>query len=264
MKVVAGKRGMLPLRPGKFGLSFGDLLLRSQLPQLPQRFGHIMAQPPGGFGMMGNAVASDCVCAGAIHEIMTHHIATQRPLPPFSEQGALREYSKLLVAEGGAPWDPANPKTDTGLDPQKVAQYRQDVGILDDDGVAHKVQAYALIQDLNDAMYGSYFFGAAGVGLMLPNTAEKQFNNHHVWDDMRSAPKPQNGHYVVLVDRNSAGNLVLLTWGSLHAATPAYLERYWAGAIAPLSSEYLLASGVSPEGFNTEALQNYLAAIGTG
>lgn len=261
---AAGKRGMLALRPGKFDLMFGDLLDRPNLPTLPQRFGHIMEQPPGGFGMLGNDKAGDCVAAGNLHAIMVHAIATQRPIPKFSEATALLEYSKLLVAEGGLPWNAQDPRTDTGLDPNLVARYWRDTGLMDDGGILHKIDAFALIEDLNDLEYAAWFNGASGLGMMLPNTAEQQFNAGHVWDDMNSAPQPSNGHYVLIVDRNSVGNLVVLTWGKLHAATPAYIQRYWAGGVAFLSREYMLATGISPEGFNYQVLANYLTALGQG
>jgi hypothetical protein len=258
---IAGKRGMLALRPARMGFEFGALLDRPNLPALPQRFGHVLAQPPGGFGMLGNDKVSNCVCAGGVHEVMVHHIATQRPIPPFSTPTALREYSKMLVAQGGLAYDAADRKTDTGLDPLQVAMFRQRTGITDDAGGVHKVRAFAGVRDLNDAMYATWFMGVAGLGLMLPNSAEKQFSAGHIWDDLRSAPQPSNGHYIVLVDRRRDGNLVVLTWGRLHAATPEYIMRYWAGAIAYLSEEYMLASGVSPEGFKLEVLANYLKDI---
>lgn len=252
---------MLALRPEAFGLNFGDLLVRRKLPPLPLRFGHVFGQPKGGFGMLGNDIASNCVCAGAMHESQTHAMATKRPVPRFSEATGLREYSKLLVAGGGKSWDPRDQGTDLGLNPQLVAGYRRRIGIVDDDGVAHKILAYALVRDLNDAMYGTFLMGAVGLGLLMPDSAERQFADGHVWDDLRSRPQEKNGHYVVMVDRNSAGNLVLLTWGRLHAATPQYVERYWAGAIAYISLEYMLASGVSPEGFDRGALEDYLRVI---
>ena len=61
--------------------------------------------------------------------------------------------------------------------------------------------------------------------------------------------------------RNSAGNFLVLTWGRLHAATPAWLATYMDEGSAPLSVEMLNAKGVSPESYDAPTLQKYLGEI---
>ena len=265
---AAGKRGMLPYRREAMRLRFADVVNKTKLPPLPRPpFGHISNRPPlmqgtrvAEWGMLGNNLAGDCVIAGRCHETMLFAQATKRPVPRFTSANALAEYSKVLVASGQPPFDPNNAETDAGLDPVAMAAYCQTVGLQDADGQFHKIDAFCDLADVEELMYAIHLFGAAGLGMNIPDSAETQFSQNHIWDDLHS--QGSGGHYTASMGVNSRGHLVQCTWGGIQGTTPQYVERYWAGAVCYLSKEYILASGLSPEQINYAALDAYLVELG--
>ena len=256
-----GLRGMLRPQPENIHLRFSDYLVHTELPALPKGgYGHLANEPQGFWGWYGNNMCGDCVAAGAMHETMVFAKATHRPIPTFNRTWE-DNYSEMLVAGGGQPYDPHDRSTDTGLDPQVAAGYRRTQGIVDDNGDVHKIDAYALIEDIDQLKLCIYLFGVAGWGGALPATAEQQFGRGYIWDDLRSQPNPHNGHYTPICAFNSAGHFVHSTWDSLQASLPDYVERYWSIGVAYLSQEYMLASGKSPEQYDWASLEDDLQSI---
>lgn len=258
----AGKRGMKKTsRRAK--LRFGDILVQGVLPPLPEGkwFGHLSNHEPFDWGMLGNDQAGDCVVAGACHETMVLNHASGRPVPLFTPANALAVYSQLIVSEGGQPYNPTDPGTDTGLDPIQAAEYRRSHGITDANGVLHKIDAYAAINNWGEALHAVDLFGVVGLGLALPDDAEDQFNAGQQWDNLSG--KPGDGHYVPAAMLNSRGSLVMITWGNLQGATPQWFDKYCDTMIAYISKEYMLANGKSPEAIDWATLENYLKTVPT-
>jgi len=243
-------RGMTEWEPEAIKLKFGNYLVRSQLPQVPKTFGHVRrAAPPGGWGMLGNDINGDCVLAGAAHEVMTWAWATEQAIPSFTPANVLKQYFELT---GGK---------DAGLNPIATAKWRVSTGLTDANDGVHTVKAFGSIDSLSDLELAVYLYGVAGIGLALPDNAEQQFVNNSPWNDLSSDPNPKNGHYVPCVGKNSQGNLMVVTWGRLHALTPDYFDKYAVGAIVFFSREYLLETGKSPEAFDEAQLDADLAAL---
>jgi hypothetical protein len=257
------KRGLrLPFNREAVPLRFGDYLVRGNLPAVPKSFGHVGAEYPpasGGWGALGNITAGDCTIAGACHETQTWYWATQRPIPTFTDGSAIADYSKALVDQGSAPYNPEDEATDTGLDPVALAKWRQAVGITDAAGGVHKITAYASIADPEELDLACYLFGAAAICWNLPDSAEQQFESNQPWSDLGGSGT--GGHYTAYVGRNSAGNRMVVTWGDLQAATDSYVSKYLVGGLAYLSREYLLSTGNSPEAINFDQLNADLAEL---
>jgi hypothetical protein len=249
------KRGMRAFDPESIKLKFSDYVVRAKLPAEPKgAFGHVVAaSPPGGWGILGNNKHGDCVMAGCCHETMHWFWSTGKPIPQFTDDVALKQYYERT---GGA---------DTGLDPVATAAWRRNTGVTDADGVVHKVDAYVRVTDLDDLTLATYLFGATGMCWYLPKTAEQQFAQAHIWDDLSHPPDPNAGHYTSFVGRNKNGQYQFLTWGRVHGATRAYCEKYMVGAgcIAYLSRDYLLNSGKSPEAIAWGDLQADITAVVT-
>jgi hypothetical protein len=259
------KRGMLEFRRSAIGLRFGDILIRAKLPVVPKTYGHIPeAQPPtaGGWGMLGNLTAGDCVVAKACHATQDWFWATGKPVPRFTDASALALYSAMLVAQGGLPYDPNDPATDAGLDPVAAAQFWQTTGITDADGAVHKIGPFTAIDDADELDLAGYLGGAAAVCWALPSTAEAQFEAGEVWDDV-SQP-PGDGHDTMLGGRNSAGNRMVVTWGRLQAFTESYRAKYMVGGLSFASQDYLLATGKTPEAIDWAQLAAYQQSIAQG
>jgi len=241
-------RGMLPWRPEAVKLQLRSYLVSAELPTVPATFGHVHhAAPDGGWGMLGNDKAGDCVLAGAAHETMTWAWATGKPIPAFSPVNVLKQYRQLT---GGQ---------DKGLDPISTAKWRVSNGLVDAQGGVHQVKAFSSVGSLADVEMAVYLFGVCGLGLSLPDSAEQQFIDGRPWDDVTGEPK--DGHYVPCVGRNTAGNLMVVTWGKLQAMTPTYFDKYAVGAICYFSREYLQATGKSPELFDEAQLDTDLSVL---
>jgi hypothetical protein len=241
-------RGMLPWRPEAVKLRLRSYLMMPAFPALPVTFGHVhQAAPVGGWGMLGNDKYGCCVMSGAAHETMTWAWASGHPIPRFDGKGVVKQYLELT---GGA---------DGGLDPISTAKWRVRDGLVDAMGDIHQVKAFGSVGNLVDVELSVYMFGSCGIGLALPGNAEQQFIDGRPWDDV--AGEPRDGHYVPCVGKNTAGNLVVVTWGKLQAMTPAYFNKYAVGAICYFSLEYLLATGKSPELFDEAQLDADLAAM---
>jgi len=250
----AGERGMLPFRTEAVKLKFGTYLNEAALPTVPKSFGHIGNVPPGGdWQMLGNDRYSDCVLAGACHEEVYWAHATRKPLPRFTTQSVVQQY---MAVTGGE---------DTGLDPVDIARLRRNTGIADADGKLYPIKAFALIDNLTELEYAVYLYGAAGVGLYLPQNAEKEFEHHLAWDDLSQKSDPMGGHYVPIIGRNRVGLWIAVTWANLQGISDDYMRKYCfdsgAGGLAYFSKSYLMENGLSPESIDEAKLDEDLSAI---
>lgn len=243
-------------RPARHAISFrfGDFFNAARLPAPPLRFGHY--QQISSWGMLANDQYGDCVWAGAAHETMVWSLEGGRQMSRFIPRNVLSDYS---TATG---FDPARPETDQGTDMKEAAAYRKRTGVVDASGMRHKIDAYVALKvgNVDQLMLATYLLGAAGVGLQMSQQAMDAFDDAEPWDVM---PKPDvvGGHYVPCVGRNSKGNLLVVTWGRLHAMTPAFYERFSDEAVAYVSLEVLNEKNLSPEGFDAAGLHSALAAL---
>jgi hypothetical protein len=244
------KRGMLPLDLSKIPLKFSSYIKRDKVPAVPPQFGHVhVSNPMGGWGMLGNDRYGDCTIAGIAHGQMVWDWASASAIPPFTDNQIVSQYMTLT---GGA---------DNGLDPVSVAQWWQQSGLTDSHGKVHKVRSFTAVEQVSQAIEAAYLFGFSGLAIQMPHSAEQQFINGEPWSDTSGDPQPNEGHFVPLVGRNSAGNLMVVTWGRLHAATPEWMDKYFVGSVAYTSQEYMMASGLSPEGFNFDQLDADMASL---
>lgn len=244
------KRGMKPFTTEQIRLKFAAYADLSKIPPIPEKFGHVkVAQPniAGGWGMLGNDQYGDCTIAGICHGLQVWNLATKKTIVRFSDRQVIQQYLQLT---GGA---------DDGLDPVQVASWWRKSGLVDSSGVAHKIRSYSAITNYTQAIQAAYLFGFSGLGLYLPDSADKQFSQGHIWDDLNG--KPEGGHYVPLVGRNTHGHLMCITWGRLQGMTHEYFQKYFIGGVAYTSQDYMLATGLSPEGFNFAQLDADLSAI---
>jgi hypothetical protein len=249
-----GKRAA---RHGAIKMQLGAYLTPSELPKPSPVFGHYGRGVGLPWGMLGNDKCGCCVWAGAAHETMVWTHKSGGGIPAmFSENSVLADYS----AQTG--YNPADPNTDTGTDMQAAASYRRRVGVLDAAGARHRVQAYAALRrgDAAQLALAAYLFGAVGVGLQLPSYAEQRFDAWRPWVPEHADNGIAGGHYVSVVGRNSAGDFLVVTWGRLHAMSPAFYSTYSDEAVAFLTAENL-TNNVSPEGLNVAQLREDLAAL---
>ncbi len=209
------------------------------------------------WGLLRNDAVGDCVWAGAAHETMLWRAEAGTPAV-FTDTAVLADYAAVTG------YDPARPDTDQGTDTQQAASYRLKIGVADATGTRHKIDGYVALRpgNLDQLALAAYLFGAAGVGIQLPTSAFDQFDNAEPWTPVAGA-HIEGGHYISVVGRNRTGNFLCVTWGRLHAVTPAFLTTYMDEGIGYLSLERLRGS-VSPQGLDYATLQADLALLRAG
>ena len=146
-----------------------------------------------------------------------------------------------------------------------AASYRRHIGIIDATGKRHKIDSYVSLEKgvVGDLMVATYMFGATGVGILFPDSAMDQFNAHKPWSIVPGEPDPIDGHYVPVIGRNAAGNLLCVTWGRLHAMTPEFYRKYNDETLAYVSLEPLQTRLISPEGYDEASLRLALKGLAT-
>jgi len=250
------KTGKLPARPDAVGFKFGAFFNAEKLPTPPAKFGHYGLGIGLNFGMLANDQYANCVFAGAAHEhmIWTHRSGTGQPVA-FNDACVLADYGAVTG------FDPSKPASDQGTDMVYAASYRRTVGVADARGDRHKIDSYVALRpgDADQLALATYLTGATAVGIQFPDSAENQFDKSEPWDVVPNA-KINGGHYVPCVGRNSDGNLLIVTWGRLHAMTPKFYQTYCDEALAYVSVD-LMKDDLSPDGFNSVQLSRDLAAL---
>jgi hypothetical protein len=246
------KLGKLPARPGAISFKFSKYFKVAALPTPPAVFGHYSAV--NYWGVLGNDTAGNCVEAGGCHESMLW-TAEAGTVAPFNDSCALSDYSAITG------FDPNNPATDQGTDMQAAASYRRKTGLIDANGVRHKVDAYVApaTGDVNELMAATYLFGAVGFGFQFPASAMTQFNAGQPWSVVPGSPI-EGGHYTPIVGRRANGNLVCITWGEIQEMEPSFAQSLNDESVAYLSLESL-KNNVSPENFDLATLQADLNAL---
>lgn len=249
------KLGKKPARPGAIKLKFGTFFDKAALPTPPMVFGHTGHGGDLRWGMLANDEVSNCVFAGGAHEHMVWtHVHGGQPAR-FNNAGVIADYSAVTG------YDPKRPETDQGTDMVQAAKYRQRTGLIDADGVRHKIEAYVELDigNVDQVVLAAYLTGAVGIGVQLPESCEKQFDHQEPFTIVKGS-RNEGGHYVPLVGRNSHGNPLIVTWGRIQAVTPAWLAEQMDEGVAYIALEYL-ANNLSPEGFDSEYLRKSIARL---
>ena len=247
MTYKLGKKDATPPR----GLLYGSIFNADMLPTPPKIFGHELLLAGGNWGILGNDVAGDCTLCDAAHQTMLLTLEGGKSPARFTAKDVIGDYAVISGYDG-------TDASDTGCDMQDVANYRQKTGVIDANGVRHKLQSWASLKvgDLTQLAQAAYIFGAASVGVQLPSSAPDQFDAQVPWSVVAS-DTIEGGHCITIVGVNSAGDFLALTWGRLHAVQRAWLSKYMDEAIAPLSVEMLNAKGVSPEAYDLPTLTSF-------
>lgn len=202
-------------------------------------------------------VVHNCVWAGAANETTVWNHEARRHVA-FTDGGVLSDYAAVTG------FDPHRPDTDQGTDMAEAASYRRKTGIVDADGVRHKIDSYVALRagDVDQLALATYLMGAAAIGLRFPDSASTQFDHRQPWTVVPGSPV-NGGHYVPCVGVNSAGHLLVVTWGRVHAMTFDFYRAYSDEAMAYVSLE-ALTENLSPEGFDADRLRAALAALSRG
>lgn len=249
------KLGKLPARPDAVQMKFGSFIKADRLPVPPLRIGHELIGHD--WRVLGNTKHSDCVFAGAAHEHMVwSHMGSAGPGADFTEINVLSDYA---AATG---WD-GTEKTDNGADMSDAASYRRRIGMIDNNNVRHKVEAYLALRpgDADDLALAVWLTGAVGIGINTPKNAMSKFDLHQPWDDTAS-PYTVGGHYICVIGRNTKGLWLVVSWGRVQGMSQSFYQKFCDEALVYITPEVIRKNtGLSPEGFALAEIRKEVAQL---
>lgn len=252
------KLGKKPAR-ASLSLAFTDFFDATKLPTPPAVFGHHAAVQQ--YHMLGNDVAGCCVWSGAAHQQYIWSVEGGRPRTRITTADVLSDYTACTGYDG-------TDATDNGTDMQDGAEYWRKTGIRDALGPEsrHKIDCHVSLEigNWDQMVLATYLFGTCGIGINLPNSAEPQFdNNHEPWSVVKGA-RVKGGHYIPAAGRDENGNILIISWGEVQPMMQEFYETYSDEARAYLSLDILDGKGISPEGFDLDALRTYVKELQGG
>jgi hypothetical protein len=245
-------------------LKFARYRTAEPLPAPPDDWGYDNVVPHGGWGMLGNDQWGDCVWAGAAHEHLLTSTVAGKPAA-FDDDGVLSDYSAATGFDANA-GPPGNNPTDRGTNVRSALGYRRSTGIVDAAGTRHKIGAYLALDvnrikagDFSEVAEAAYLFGAVGVGIQVPQSAETEFSEHKMWSYVEGSPNA-GGHYVPIVAHRK--HVECVTWGRVQPMGQRFVSHYVDEAWAIVNPDFLDVNGKSPQGFDMQQLQADLAQLG--
>lgn len=240
------KLGLKPPTVDHRDLRLSAYLTGEPLPPPPIPFGHANVFPKKAWGMLGNDQFGDCAVAGPAHQIMAWNKSIGRDVP-FNNQCVLQCYGEITG------FDPATGEGDNGTDMRDLAKYWQKTGILDANGVRHKIEGYLFLHpgNIEERDQAMYRFNSIGIGFRVPRVAMDQFNQGKIWDVVPDDGGIEGGHYVPGLGEGV--NTKVVTWASLQEMSDPFYMKYVDQILVPITKENLV-NGKSPEGFAYEEL----------
>jgi len=204
-------------------------------------------------GIMLNDTIGDCTCASAGHII-------QALTAENGKQVILPDSDILAAYEAITGYNPSDPSTDTGAVELDVLNYWRKTGIG-----GHVIGAYASIAptNLTELKQAISIFGNVYAGVDMPLCIQ----DADTWE----APKwwqhggnttagSWGGHAVPIVAYDTKW-FYIISWGEYIPVSPAFIDLYFTEAYAVMSPDEVNDAGVTPDGFNTAQLQQYLAMV---
>jgi hypothetical protein len=202
------------------------------------------------WGMMLNDRLGDCTIAGIGHAKRGLAAVAQKKTIVVPDSSIQTAYSAV------SGYNPVTGANDNGALISAALEYDRTVGVG-----GYKNQAYGAIgiSSLDRVKQAIYYFGAALVGVNLPNTAEQQTDAGQAW----TVPwfyHIVGGHCVLLVAYD-ADWFWAVTWGALQGVTPEFLSKFLDEAWAIVDPLFIEATGESPSLLNVTQLVADLPAI---
>lgn len=247
------------------------LKAKGLLPTVPQMFGHGHDFAQGKWLMLGNGPAlpgeapgpaawkafleaggaGDCAIAEPLHDEMEVAFDAGRPIPPFSIETAIKQYSEL------SGYDPVTGENDNGLNIQDVIEHRQKKGLYDDNGVRYKIgQAVNLKPgDLTELWECAWLFENADLGVVLTEAQETQFNERKqpTWEYVPGSPEI-GGHAVPVFGKNG-----LLSWAEDVYYGAPFIQHQMDEGVSYLDIErYNTRTGETAEHYTEQDLEKFI------
>lgn len=200
---------------------------------------------PMEFGMLGNDRVGDCVIAYMLHQIKVwRSVARAAEVPSFSDEQAIKVYSDITG------YDPENPSTDQGTDPDAALSFWQKNTLF-----GYKIDAYANldISNIDQLKYAIWTFGGIGFSFQVPRYI-MDVPGGGSWSYRSGLDITiQGGHQVGVIDYGRQG-FRENCWNTTNTFDPNFIERFGVAAQAAVSEDWIKASGISPSGLDLDSL----------
>lgn len=264
-----GKRPASPLRSDTVLYSElrAPLVKAGLLPRIPATFGHGHDFAGGAWLMLGNGPddtvspgfggCGDCAWAGPAHAEMEAARNGGRPIPRFSGKTVVDQYGEY------SGYDPATGENDNGSDPQEVLLWRQEKGLRDDAGNVYKIGQSVALQpgNLAELWEAAYLFENVGIGVVVTQAQEDEFNERRPWDHVPGSPE-LGGHWIEVMGRPDAHHGALITWAERVLFTLAFYEQQNDESFVYLDSErYSKVTGKTAEHYSEQDLEEFLTLV---
>ncbi len=241
------KLGKQPARRDARNLRF-RAILKEPIP-LPKEYDYDTEHPGIPTPMFGNDAHGDCVIAGRAHQTLRFEQLEQGALIPIADKEVLREYFRET---GGL---------DRGLvvlDSLKLWRKRGWIAAKR----RYFIQAFAEIAptDHDEIRRAIFMDLGIGLGLALPQSAQRQVEEGKIWDvesGPGAIPNSWGGHYVYVPGYTETGP-VCVTWGRKRAMTWAFLDKYCDEAFAIMDAK---DTPKKREGLNLKLVRSFLKSL---
>lgn len=208
--------------------------------------------------MFKNDELGDCAIAGSIEEIRLAN-ALRGVTVNFDDDTAVQNYSAITG------YSPDDPESDQGTDVHELYDFRQNTGLVDADGVRHKIVAYAGLtpRDWDEMLIALSLFDVVGVGIWVPDYAESQFSAGDAWHLVPGRHANVGQHYIPIWGASDRNTAQLPTWGQETGITAPFYAAENVVAVVALTEE-MFTGGKSPEGVDFDKLAADLNLLNTG
>ncbi|MDQ6610583.1 MAG: hypothetical protein M3Y85_12265 [Bacteroidota bacterium] len=228
------KSGKLPYVHDPRTLHLSDYLSWEPSVKIPQEYNWGRKIHPDKWSSFGNLKINDCTCAAAGHLIMTWTGNIGRFHRPTT-RSIVKAYTDITGF---------NPKTDgigKPVEAIKALKYWRKHGIDN-----HKIIAFAKLSFKNreQLKQAIYLYGGCYVGLNLPKSAEKQYNESKKWTVPRNGangvgePGSWIGH-ALSITGYSKNELTAISWGKEIIMSLDFWEKYVDESYAVFSSDFV-------------------------
>lgn len=214
----------------------------------------------GPLGEMLNTTVGCCVIAARGHQEMTMSSVLDQPWRPTDLQVEAL-YQKLTLKENGRAYDPADPSTDTGLDPlDMMLDWKAGTSWNRPPLIGF---AQGSIHNTTLAFAACDAFCGFCADVALPVTAQRQ----KIWDvvdkNLRgdSAPYSWGAHEIYIPDYDiDAKQWKCISWGQRVPMTIDFAEHYITRIRPVIAKVWVTAKG-APSGLNEVELEERLKQI---
>jgi len=196
--------------------------------------------------MLVNDRLGCCVIAWMFHYIMAWKSVAHAgdPTPTFTDDQIIAVYSAITG------YNPSDPNTDQGTDPDAALAYWKSTGLYGD-----KIAGYVNldITDIEQIKWAIATFGGIGLSFDVPAYI-MQVPAGESWSEPPEADTSILGGHQVLVIGYGALGFTVVSWGAIYHANWAFWQKYAVAAQVAVSTDWIKQSGTAPSGLDVTTL----------